>query len=328
MAEKKAPGVLIYFDMVGCLELLTDEQCGALMKGMLRYAMTGAEPELEGSALAMAWCILKPRVDADRAAYQRKVEKAQAAALARWNAREELPTDADASPGIATYPDEMPEMPTTTTTSTSTPTTTTKTTPSQDAFSNPAREENGTVEKTGGQKNFEEKDVIIFDPPTLEEVEAYVKERQSPVDPKVFVDFYASKGWRVGSTPMVDWRAALRGAESWSRWKKQPTPSPFRPSNAPPSLNFPPITESDIARTRAAIERMRGGGVRGRGWVRLFEQSDRRPHPAHRFARAPLPEGGALAGAFIGTFLSSHLRFPPAPSYEEGAKKVAASPRF
>lgn len=262
MAEKKAPGVLIYFDVVGCLELLTDEECGALMKGMLRYAMTGTEPALEGSALAMAWCILKPRVDADRAAYERKVEKAQAAALARWNAREDMQTDADASPGIAKHPDEMLGMPTTTTTTTSTstptPTTTTKSNPSQDIFSKPAREEDGTVEKTGGEKNFEKKEDFIFEPPTLEEVEAYVRARQSPVDPKVFVDFYASKGWRVGTAPMADWRAALRGAESWSRWKKQPPPSPFRPTNAPPSLNFPPITESDIARTRAAIERMRG----------------------------------------------------------------------
>ena len=269
MAEKKAPGVLIYFEMAPCLELLTDEECGALMKGMLRYAMTGAEPELEGSALAMAWCILKPRVDADRVAYERKVEKAQAAALARWTQEADMHTDADASPSIAKHPDAMLGMPTTTSTPTSTPTatptttptstTTTKSSPSQDIFSNPAREEDGTVEKTGGQKNFEEKDDFVFEPPTLEEVEAYVRKRHSPVDPKVFVDFYASKGWRVGTAPMADWRAALRGAESWSRWKKQPDKPSFHPSNAPPSLDFPPITEDDIARTRAAIEKMRSG---------------------------------------------------------------------
>ena len=263
MAEKKAPGVLIYFEMAPCLELLTDEECGALMKGMLRYAMTGAEPELEGSALSMAWCILKPRVDADRVAYERKVEKARAAIQTRWAAREREEPDTDEYGRIRTYPQVLPEIPTTTTTSTSTstptPTPTTKSSPSQDIFSNPAREEDGTVEKTGGQKNFEEKDDFVFEPPTLEEVEAYVRERHSPVDPKVFVDFYASKGWRVGTAPMADWRAALRGAESWSRWKKQPANPSFHPSNAPPSLDFPPITEDDIARTRAAIEKMRGG---------------------------------------------------------------------
>lgn len=49
-----------------------------------------------------------------------------------------------------------------------------------------------------------------FTPPTAEEVEAYCKERGNSVDPQRFVDFYASKGWRVGNQPMKDWRAAVR----------------------------------------------------------------------------------------------------------------------
>ena len=47
-----------------------------------------------------------------------------------------------------------------------------------------------------------------FTPPTLAEVQAYVLERQSPVDPQGFIDFYESKGWLVGKTPMKDWKAA------------------------------------------------------------------------------------------------------------------------
>ena len=31
---------------------------------------------------------------------------------------------------------------------------------------------------------------------------------------KRFVDFYASKGWRVGKEPMKDWEAAVR---TWER---------------------------------------------------------------------------------------------------------------
>ena len=57
-----------------------------------------------------------------------------------------------------------------------------------------------------------------FAPPTLEEVTAYVHERQSKVDPQGFIDFYASKGWMVGKTPMKDWKAACRNAEKWERW--------------------------------------------------------------------------------------------------------------
>ena len=57
-----------------------------------------------------------------------------------------------------------------------------------------------------------------FTPPTLAEVQAYVLERQSPVDPQGFIDYYASKGWMVGKTPMKDWKAACRNAEKWERW--------------------------------------------------------------------------------------------------------------
>ncbi|RHO53427.1 hypothetical protein DW094_11810 [Ruminococcaceae bacterium AM07-15] len=46
-------------------------------------------------------------------------------------------------------------------------------------------------------------------------------ERNSPVDPQGFLDFYQAKGWMVGSTPMQDWKAALRNAESWERWQRQ-----------------------------------------------------------------------------------------------------------
>ena len=40
-----------------------------------------------------------------------------------------------------------------------------------------------------------------FTPPTLAEVQSYVAERHSPVDPQEFIDFYASKGWMVGKIP-------------------------------------------------------------------------------------------------------------------------------
>ena len=53
-----------------------------------------------------------------------------------------------------------------------------------------------------------------FAPPTLEEVEAYCKERGNTVDAAQFIDFYASKGWLVGKVVMKDWKAAVR---TWER---------------------------------------------------------------------------------------------------------------
>ena len=49
-----------------------------------------------------------------------------------------------------------------------------------------------------------------FIPPTAEEVNAYCQERNNNIDGETFVDFYASKGWKVGDQPMKDWKAAVR----------------------------------------------------------------------------------------------------------------------
>lgn len=56
-----------------------------------------------------------------------------------------------------------------------------------------------------------------FIPPTLTEVTQYKNERQSPVDPEAFIDFYQSKGWMVGKNKMKDWKAAFR---NWERDRK------------------------------------------------------------------------------------------------------------
>ena len=53
----------------------------------------------------------------------------------------------------------------------------------------------------------------IFKPPTASEVEAYAKETGKEIDAKDFVDYYQSKGWYVGNTPMKNWKAAV------DRWK-------------------------------------------------------------------------------------------------------------
>lgn len=53
-----------------------------------------------------------------------------------------------------------------------------------------------------------------FVPPSAEEVSAYCRERGNTVDAQQFVDFYASKGWKIGKDAMKDWKAALR---NWER---------------------------------------------------------------------------------------------------------------
>ncbi len=61
--------------------------------------------------------------------------------------------------------------------------------------------------------------------PTPKEVLAYCDQRRleginNQVDPEAFVDFYESKGWKVGKDPMVSWQAAVR------TWEKRQTTKP------------------------------------------------------------------------------------------------------
>ena len=67
----------------------------------------------------------------------------------------------------------------------------------------------------------------VFRLPSIEEVAAYCRERANAVEPAAFVDFYASKGWKVGNQPMKDWQAAVRTWERNSRKTANSTGLPF-----------------------------------------------------------------------------------------------------
>lgn len=53
-----------------------------------------------------------------------------------------------------------------------------------------------------------------FNPPTVEEVASYCEENEYRIDPNEFVDFYTSKGWKVGTASMKCWKSAVR---RWAR---------------------------------------------------------------------------------------------------------------
>lgn len=67
-----------------------------------------------------------------------------------------------------------------------------------------------------------------FKKPTLEEVEAYKKERNLTLDAQSFIDYYESNGWKVGRNSMKDWKATAR------RWSRSNTPGD---TNKPEWLN-------------------------------------------------------------------------------------------
>ena len=57
-----------------------------------------------------------------------------------------------------------------------------------------------------------------FVKPTLEQIKEYCLTRKNNIDAQHFMDFYESKGWKVGNQPMKDWKACVR---TWEQRNKQ-----------------------------------------------------------------------------------------------------------
>lgn len=71
-------------------------------------------------------------------------------------------------------------------------------------------------------KENKKKSVKRFTPPTIEEVKTYCTLRNNNINPEQFVDFYTAKGWKVGNTPMKDWKAAVRTWEQRDAERRKP----------------------------------------------------------------------------------------------------------
>lgn len=57
-----------------------------------------------------------------------------------------------------------------------------------------------------------------FQKPTIEEIRQYCLEKGYNVDAEQFFNFYESKGWLVGKSPMNNWRAAV---STWNKREKE-----------------------------------------------------------------------------------------------------------
>lgn len=75
-----------------------------------------------------------------------------------------------------------------------------------------------TNKNVKNEKNVKEE--RRFTPPSLSEVEEYIKLNQYNVDAEQWINFYQSKGWLVGKNKMKDWQAAVR---TWAKRNKPET---------------------------------------------------------------------------------------------------------
>lgn len=165
------------------LEELTDAECGRLFKAMLAYASTGETLELSGNE-RYVWPAARQSINNTRD----KSEQAKANG-SKPKQSEAKGSELKQNEAKANYKDKVKD---------------------KDNKENPL-------------KGVKEKPLTRFTPPTVEEVSSYCKERGNKVNAQRFVDFYASKGWKVGQNTMKDWRACVR---TWEQRDEQPAQQP------------------------------------------------------------------------------------------------------
>lgn len=212
-----------YLETTDCL---SDAEFGRLIRALLKYSAAGTTAPLGGRE-AILFPTLKLREDQFQASFEEtdkaRSEAAKKAAKSRWS----VPSDADA---CVRMPADASDAKTNTKTKEKTKT--------------------NTLPSIEGES---------FTPPTPEEVASYARERNSFVDPERFVDYHASKGWKVGNAPMMDWRAAFRNWEREESTRGQtPLPShkPQKASDALRNCDTPAPTP-DTAKTLERLERRR-----------------------------------------------------------------------
>lgn len=204
MERKQFTWYRSYYD---ALKELPAEEFRDIVLAVCAYALDGEEPELSGVARAI-FTLIRPTLEVGRskAENRSRAEQTSISAEQTGNSPEQTKNKPEQTQNKRKQTDNKPEQ---------------------------TRKEK---EKEKEREKESENDSYCsppppsgpkrFVPPTLAEVQSYVAERQSPVDPQGFIDFYASKGWMVGKTPMEDWKAACRNAETWERWSRTEASAP------------------------------------------------------------------------------------------------------
>lgn len=115
---------------------------------------------------------------------------------------------------------------------------------------------NRNIEKETPLTGCKEKTAKRFSPPTPDQVRSFCEENGLTIDAERFCNFYASKGWKVGTSAMKDWHAAAR---NWARRDDKVTPAKA-PEKTVPAQNYEQrsyenIQEAHMARQRDYILR-------------------------------------------------------------------------
>lgn len=211
--------VKAYYDWIEQTAALSDAERGRLFIAVLEYARSGLDPKLDGRE-SILFPVFRATIDRDN-----KVAKinAQNGAL---GGRGNKATESETKRNKATKSEAKPTQ--------------------------EKRHKTQDKDKDYDKDESIKKAPRRFAPPSVEEVVSYCRERKNGVDAQRFVDFYASKGWKVGNNPMKDWKAAVR---TWEGRDKE-----TQAASAKGIMQHTPTpAKSDLDNLKAIYERVKNG---------------------------------------------------------------------
>lgn len=185
--HKPRTSMILLLEHVHAMDELTDEELGAFVRNYAQYVETGLEPAYDNDrAMRMLWKVVKAFDDMNvqkmeerdrrrREANKKNINK-------RWNDKkyESIPMVSQDTNGSLSVSDSVSES-----------------------------DKKEKCEK----KNANE--VKRFKAPTVEQAKEYFADKgYMESEAERFVDHFTANGWKVGKSPMKDWKAAAR---NWMR---------------------------------------------------------------------------------------------------------------
>lgn len=184
---------VIYTDCLEQLEVIPDAERGVLFLEVLKYARTGVVPTIENPFLKALFLGFKNQIDRDTAKYDEVCKKrAESGRQGGIKKAENLANATKSKQNLANVADNDNES------------------------------DNDNVNDIDIKKNKGK--TSRFTPPTLQEVENYIKEKGYSIDAEAFIAFYDSNGWLVGKNKMKSWKSAV------TTWAKREEKQPQRPT--------------------------------------------------------------------------------------------------
>lgn len=202
--------VCLYHSFLDVIQPLSDEERGRLLTAILIYGKTGIPPEMTGNE-RFVFPAIRSQIDRDAEKYNDRCKKNAQNITNRWNGpRSDEKSDTNVYDRIRTN------------------------TTAYEMYQGKDKDKCKCKDKGKGDKGVTGAQSAPararFQKPTVEQVDAYCRERGNNVNAQRFFDYYESNGWKVGKNSMKDWKSAVR---TWERNDYSFTPiRPAQPASS------------------------------------------------------------------------------------------------